>query len=391
MLDEVLTEDNHDVTQSKDVIMKFTINKNDVLDVLSKVQGLTGRKSNLAITANVLVQTRESGIKISATDLETGFEGFFEASVESEGSIAINARKLYEIVRDFPSDEIMIHEKENRWIEIKNENVEYHIVGMDSEEFPNIPEIEDVDFFNIESAALKSMIEKTLLSVPTDDPRAHVTGVYMQRLSTDGNRVFRIVSTDGNRLTLVDHLFGTEEKVPELTGVIVPKKGVQEVNKFLNSDGIVHIGFKHNHFILKKDSETIIIRLLEGDFPQYSPIVAKRGGNVIVINRQMFSMMLKRMSIMASETYKGVIFNFRENNLEISSINPELGESKENMPIAYDAEAIEVAFNPRYFIETLNGIDTENVVLNIVDAEKPCIIEEEHNTNYLSVIMPMRI
>ncbi|MDD2389778.1 MAG: DNA polymerase III subunit beta [Desulfobacterales bacterium] len=371
--------------------MKFTINKRDVLDVLSKVQGLTGRKTNLAITANVLIQTRDSGILISATDLETGFEGFFAATIETEGVIAINARKFYEIVRDFPNSDIMIHEKENRWIEIKNNTVEYHIVGMSSDDFPDIPVFDDVEFFDIESAVLKKMFEKTLLSTVADDSRAHVIGVYMERITKEGAGVFRIVSTDGNRLTLVDHVLEADIRMPDGPGVIVPKKGVQEVHKFLDSEGTVRIGFKHNHFILKKESEIISIRLLEGDFPEYSAIVVKRDGNVISINRQMFLMMLKRMSILASDTYKGVIFNFRENSLEITSINPELGESKEDMAIEFSGEPIEVAFNPKYFIDTLNVIDSENVIVTIIDAEKPCVIEEEKNNHYLSIIMPMRI
>ena len=132
--------------------MKVTIKKSDLLPVLSKVQGLTGRRTNLAITTNVLVKTNKDGISVSATDLETGFEGFYEAKVESEGIIAINARKFYEIVRDFPSEDIFFNEVENHWIEIGNQKVEYHIVGLNPDDFPEIPKIEDVEFFEIDSA-----------------------------------------------------------------------------------------------------------------------------------------------------------------------------------------------------------------------------------------------
>jgi len=371
--------------------MKITVKKHDVLDVLSKVQGVTGRKSNLAITSNVLIQTREAGIIMSATDLETGIEGWFPAVVETEGAIAIHARKFFEIVRDFPSNEIMICEKENKWIEIGNEQVEYHIVGMNPKDFPEIPKIDDVEFFTVESDSLKNMIDKTLLQVVSDDTRAHVTGVYMQGIIRDETGIFRMVSTDGNRLTLVDCPLGGKDQMPEFSGAIVPKKGVQEVGKFLDVDGRAQIGFKHNHFILKKDSETITIRMLEGDFPEYSGIVKKRDAYVITVNRQLFLMMLKRMSILSTETYKGVIFNFHDRELLITSINPELGESKEDMAIDYEGVPIEVAFNPRYFIDTLNSIKSENILINMVDAQMPCIIEEEENPNYLSVIMPMKI
>ncbi len=130
--------------------MKATINKNDILPVLAKLQGLAGRKTNLAITTNILIQTEESGIAISATDLETGFEGSYPADIETQGTIAINARKFYEIVRDFPSEDIYVNEIENHWIEIGNQKVEYHIVGLNPDDFPEIPKIEDVDYFEID-------------------------------------------------------------------------------------------------------------------------------------------------------------------------------------------------------------------------------------------------
>jgi DNA polymerase-3 subunit beta len=109
------------------------------------------------------------------------------------------------------------------------------------------------------------------------------------------------------------------------------------------------------------------------------------------MDRKMFLMMLKRMSILSSEDYKGVIFNFKKNHLVITTTNPDLGESKEDMVIDYQGDSIEVAFNPRYIIETLNVIDTEKVVVNLFDNEKPCLIEGENDDTYLSVIMPMRI
>jgi DNA polymerase-3 subunit beta len=172
---------------------------------------------------------------------------------------------------------------------------------------------------------------------------------------------------------------------------MVPKKGLIEVGKFLDDEGKVKIGFKENNFIVQKDSETLIILLLEGDFPEYGDIILKKGGKSIIFDRQRFLMMLKRMSILSSEDYKGVIFNFEKNQLVITSTNPDIGESKEDMEIKYDGDSITVMFNPKFFIETLNVIDDDNVVLNIVDEEKPCLIEGENDKTYLSVIMPMRI
>ena len=151
------------------------------------------------------------------------------------------------------------------------------------------------------------------------------------------------------------------------------------------------MGIKDNNFVIKKEKETLIIRLLEGDFPMYGDIIVKTEGHDIPMDRQLFSMMLKRMSILSSDEYKGVIFRFSEDKLMINSTNPDIGESKEDMAIAYDKEPVEVMYNPKFFIDTLNVMDEDNVVLNIVDGQKPCKVEGENDKTYLSVIMPMKI
>jgi DNA polymerase-3 subunit beta len=372
--------------------MKATINKNDILPVLSKIQGLAGRKTNLAITTSILIQTEESGISIAATDLETGFEGFYPAKIDAQGVIAINARKLYEIVRDFPSEDIYINEIENHWIEIGNQTVEYHIVGMNPDDFPEIPRIEDIDFFEIDSASFAKMIEKTvIITGASDDNRAHIIGIFAERIQEKKQKIFRLVSTDGSRLSKADYIFGKEFELPAGPNVLIPKKGLTEVAKFLDSEGSVKIGIKDNNFIVKKEKETLIIRLLEGDFPQYGDIVVKTDGNDIPLDRQLFLMTLKRMSILSSDEYKGVIFHFNTDKLLINSTNPDIGESKEDMDISYKGDPVEVMYNPKFFIDTLGVIDDDNIILNIIDEEKPCKIKGENDKSFLSVIMPMRI
>jgi len=372
--------------------MRVTVRKAEILPVLSRVQGITGRRTNLAITTNVLLRTTPSGISISATDLETGFEGKYSAAVETQGTVAINSRKLFEIFKDFPSDEILLEEKENHWIEIGNQNVEYHIVGLNPEDFPEIPKIEDADFFELNSSVLSEMIAKTvIIGAAADDRRTHIIGVYAERIEDSGRKIFRLVSTDGSRLSKADFIFESKADLPLGSGVLIPKKSLVEVGKFLESEEKLSIAFKDKNFILKKEGETIIIRLLEGEFPKYADIIVKPEGHIVSMDRQMFLMMLKRMSILSSEEYKGVIFNFQNNQLTVSSTNPEIGESKEDMPVEFKGKKITVMFNPRFFIDTLNVINDEKVLLSIVNEERPCLIEGEKDKSFLSVIMPMRL
>ena len=372
--------------------MKLTVNKNDIIEVLGKIQGLTGRKSNLAITENLLMRSGSDGIHLIATDLESGFEGFYPAQIQEEGTIAINAKTFYEIVRELPTEEIKIHEVENRWIEIGNRKVLYHIVGMNPEDYPDHPKVGDVAFFDFPGESLKKMIEKTvMIAGAPNDKRAHINGILLEKRTEEDQPMIRMVSTDGSRLTLVDHGLEIDPAVLPDSGLIVPKRGLSEVGKFLDGEQSVHIGIQDNKFIVKKENETFIIRLLEGDFPKYGGIIDRGKGHEIKLERLVFLKMLKRMSILSSETYKGVIFNFRENNLEITATNPDRGESKEDMDIDYGGDPMQIAFNPRYFIDVLNVMEEDTMVLHIVDEEKPCLIDGETDKGFLSVIMPMRI
>jgi len=370
--------------------MKLTIKKTDIVDVLSKIQGLAGRKTNLAITTNVLLRTSESGLHIIATDLETGFQGFYPAKIDTEGEIAINARKFYEIIRDYPEDKIKLEESENRWIKIGNKKVEYNIVGMSTDDFPDLPLIEEMDSYKINALQFNNMIEKTsIIMGASDDKRSHITGTYFEILK-DENKI-RMVSTDGSRLALVDYNFEEKSIFKEDVRVILPKKGLLEISKFLDKEGTIDIGIKDSHFILLKDNETIVMRLLEGSFPEYTDIINKENASLVNLNKDHFLMMLKRMSILASENYRGVVFNFKKDQIIINSTNPDIGESKEDMDIEYSGNTVVAAFNPRYFIDTLNVINDENIIISLFNEEKPCFIEGEKDKNFLSVIMPMRI
>jgi len=372
--------------------MRVTIQKTLFFDVLAKIQGITGRRSSLAITTNVILTAFGDGLTLSATDLETGFYGVYPAKVVQEGKVAINARKLLEIVRDFPSDEIDIHQIENNWIEIRNEQVEYHLVGMNPDDFPEIPRFEDVSFFEIDAKALGRMIDRMVTINASDDKRPHILGVWLEKQETgQGAWVLRMVTTDGSRLSKADYAVEPGADMTLEESVLIPKKGLAEVGKFLDTVGNVKIGIKNNHLILNRDTETIVIRLLEGEFPKYGDILSSIDGIRIVLDRQAFLMMLKRMSILAMESYRAVMFHFSQNQLMIRSTNPDLGESKEEMVIVYGGDPIEVAFNPRFFIETLNLMDDEKVVMTMVDNEKPCLINGEQDSSFLSVIMPMRV
>lgn len=373
--------------------MKFTIQKDEIVDVLSRIQGIAGRKTSLAITENVLIRAGNDEIVLSATDLETGVEGTYPAVVESPGTVAVNARKFHDIVKMFPTDHLLMEELDNRWIGISSENVEYHLVGMNPEEFPDIPKVSEVEFLTIDSESLRKMIEKSIaVSVAGDEKREHMIGVNLDRVTENDVHILRMVSTDIKRLSKVDYLCDQDTNFTEGEKIIIPKKGLAEVQKFLETEGNVDLGVKSNHFIVKKNNETIILNLLDGSFPKYQDLLTSVDDQYdVMFDRNLLIMMLKRMAIITSDEYRAVIFHFENNELVIRAANPNVGESKEKISIAFDREMVEAGFNPKYFIEALSFIETDRVRLNIKDKENPCIVRADGDSRYMNIIMPMKI
>ena len=385
--------------------MEFRMKKETILDALTKVQGITGKKTNILITSNVLLSAKESMISIRATDLEMAFKALYEAEVFREGSTAVPSRKVYEIVRAFPSDMLAIKEIENKWIQIADKKLEYNIVGMDPDDFPGFPDIAGVEFFDIYVNVFNNMISKTIYSVLGDEGRAQLAGICFETITTGDVNKIRMVSTDGHRLSKIDYVIGDEKSALAglKDGVILPKNGIIEVLKILEGGESVQIGFKDNNFIVKKparnasqreaggDEEVLIIRLIEGEFPDYEMVIPKTGRNEMNVQKKDFLMMLRRMSILSSEKYSGVRFKIDKDKLETTTTNPEIGEAKEIISVSYNGEPLEVGFNPRYFIETLTSMDSEEIVVRFKDEVNPCTIEGDGDPGFLSVIMPMRV
>lgn len=371
--------------------MEFKIKKEIIYQALSKIQGITGKKTNIPITSNVLVKADDGHLSIIATDLEIAFHGTYEAEILSAGSSVIPSRKFYEIIKDFPSNLLILKELENRWIQIADKKVEYNIVGMDPNDFPRLPDVEGIELFEMDVYVLRDMIEKTIYAVLSDEARPHLAGVFLETVDKGDERILRMVSTDGHRLSKIDYSMEKEEHLTLKEGVIIPKSGIIEVLRLLEGGGRVKIGFKDSNFIVRKDSEGLIIRLVEGEFPDYDLVIPKKNKGELRVEKEVFVMMLKRMSILSSDKYRSVTCKIDNKEMETKTTNPDIGESREVIPVSYNGEEIEIAFNPRYFIDAIGTMKSQELIIKLGDEATPCLLEGENDPNFLSVIMPMRV
>ncbi|TWI75537.1 DNA polymerase-3 subunit beta [Desulfobotulus alkaliphilus] len=375
--------------------MKCRLIKNEICEVLAKIQGISGRKTNLFITSTVRLTGQGDGtIQIEATDLETDFSGIYPAEVEVPGSVCINAKKLYEILKSYPSDTILLNEIENRWIEIGENNLLFHIVGMNPDDFPEIGKDTETELIAVDSFQFKKLIEKNL-SIPSqaDEKRIYTQGLFFESHTDEEEQTFlRGVSTDSKRMVkydmLSDHsfVFQGEEKY-----ILIPKKGLGELLKFLDSPMPVRIGALNNRFVVVKESEIFSITLLEGGFPGYQDIMRKDPDSLIEFKRQELLMSLRRMSILSDDDFRSIIFSFEENKLTLMTSNPDLGESHEELSISYEREPFEVAFNPKFFMDALSLIEEDDAHVFIRNNQTPCIIKGKSDSYLTSVIMPIKI
>jgi DNA polymerase III subunit beta len=372
--------------------MKVKIDKNKIIDAISNVQGITGRKAGLTISSCVLIKALGSEFHIIANDSETGFKGFYPAVVEEEGEAAISSRKFFEIIKDYPEDEVLITKIEENIVKIGDEKIEFNIVCLDTEEFLALPDIENPEFFTMKSLSLKKMLEKIhMISFSSDERRTYILGINFEVINDENNKIIRVVSTDGSRLSKYDSICDESDALPSTRASIIPKRGITELYKFIDEEENINIGFDNSNFILKKDNETLIIRLLEGSFPNYENILKKDDYFSIKLNKEKFLKMIKRMSILSLTDYKGVLFEFNKEKMILSAENPEIGESREDMKIEFEGEPFKIAFNPKFFLELGNVVEDENIILYLKDEKNSCVIEGETSKHFISVIMPMII
>ncbi len=368
--------------------MQFTIKKDIFLKGLTKVQGIVEKKHTIPILANVLIEAKKSEIILTATDLEVGLKSKYKSEVEIEGKVTVSAKKLFEIIKELPDKEIKFNSKNNFWVEIKCGKSIFNLVGLSPEEFPKFPDINFSDS-SLNKDILSEMIESTIFSVSNDETKFNLTGIYI-RSENDKNISF--VSTDGHRLSLIRRQINDilEDKFNE--GFILPKKGIIELKKLLeNIDERINIGISENNFSINNEDTTLIMRMVDGDFPDYKRVIPEKGNNSAIINKDLFLHALKRISVLSSEKSKGIKINLNKDLLTLTSSNPDLGDAKEEIDIIYNGDNISIGFNAKYIIDILQVIKSENINFNLKDNISPGRISPEEDEDYISVIMPMRL
>jgi DNA polymerase-3 subunit beta len=371
--------------------MEVGVRREDLVRGLHLVQGVVERRNTLPILANVLLEPAESGIALSATDMEVGLRAHVPAQVKKKGTVTLNARKLYEIAREVAAEEVTLKSSQAGWVEVLAGRSRFKVVSLDAKDFPQLPlgpHASDGATVTIAAGTLREMIDKTIFAVSTDETRFNLSGVFLTG-GEDG--MLRMVATDGHRLAMVDR------RVPGAEigrGVIMPRKGLAEARKLLDEaedqDLTMVVSAKDARLSLR--SVSFFMRLIEGEFPDYRQVIPGAARVQVRANRDDFLAALRRISLLASERSRGVKLHVEKGRLELSASNPDQGEASEDIEVSYSGDPLTIGFNARYLIDVL-GVHAEGDVidLSLTDEVGPGLLRGSQDPEYTYVVMPMRL
>jgi DNA polymerase III subunit beta len=394
--------------------MRLKIDREILLKGVGRTLGVVDRRGTMPILANFLLQTDANQVIISATDLEVSFRGLYPAEVVEHGALTVQAHYFYNLIKELPGETLDLTGTENSNLKIQEGEARYQLHGLPADQFPPVPEITDQELVKVESHMVKDMIEKTIFSVSADDLQYHLSSIFLERVGfpkggleaeqlqeegveQDLDYWLRLISTDGHRLTLIERPLTESGQFAIEKGILIPRKGMAEVIRFLAEEEQVSLGLGKQSLALKADDRYLFIRLLlDKKFPDYRRIIPESFGYRFALNRRLFFDTIRRISLLSTERFKGVILKLMPDHLEVNFNNPEVGEGREVVGLLMeqgnpDQLPMEIGFNARYFLEPLNAMTSDMVILEVNEKDRPCRLVDQTDPHYFSIIMPMSL
>ncbi len=368
--------------------MKLTIEKNSFIKVLQRIQGIVEKRNTMPILSNVLIEAANGRLNVMATDLEVYIKDSSAANIPEEGSVTVNARKLFEIVKEMPEETINLSTGKEDRVTIKSGKARFTIMGLSSKDFPSFPSIEESKLEVFDDALLKELIDKTSFAVSTDETRFNINGFLLER---EKNKV-RMITTDGHRLAFIEKNSLKNPPAGAKESVLLPRKGVMEIRKLLDErDGECRLSVTQKNVLVKKEDTVINMRLLEGEFPDYKKVIPTDNDRRVDADKNQLLSSLKRVSVLSADKIKGVKFSFSKSKLVLSSSSPDIGEATEELDVDYNGEEMEIAFNARYMIDVLEVMEEQTAGIYLKDPLSPGLIRAGGSNDYTYIIMPMRL
>ena len=366
--------------------MKFSVIKEIILDELQLLQGILEKRNTMPILANILMNVTENKVELTGTDLEVGLKTHFEAKTEEVGTITVSGKKIFEIVKSLPDEQIIaFRENEDLMMEISAGKSEFKILCLPKEDYPQVPEAKFEKKIVLPLDKLKEMIDRVYYAI-AQEQRYYLNGALLILKKN----TMELVSTDGHRLSYTAAFI--EDLAPqEDVRVIVAKKTLGELRKMTNEKA--EFDYDENNLFFKVGNRMLISRVIESKFPNFETVIPKDNPHILHLTKEEFTQAIRRVSLLSTERSKGVKFYIEKNILKLFSSNPEIGEARDNLEVEYKGPDLEIGFNSQYFLDFLLSVNSERIRLELKDENSAAIVrpEPEEDIKYTYILMPMKI
>ncbi len=375
--------------------MELSVGKTDLQKELQLCQGVVEKRSTIPILSNVLLKAADGRLQIAATDLDVTILSSCAARVTTPGGVTIEAKRLFDIVRSLPDEDVHFTLQENNSILVESGTAKFRLLGLPAEDYPTLPTVNVTDAYTIPLDELKTMVGKVKFAITHEETRFQLNGAL---LKVQPNKM-EMVATDGHRMALINFpsgVSGKGKKGVDLT-ILVPRKALDEILRLESGeDGSVQFGVSDNQLFFEAGDRRLLARMIDVNFPNYMEVISRDNDRRVMVDRERLLATLKRISLVANERTRAVRFDFAPGKLTVSSTNPELGDARETVPIDYAGAPFFVGLNAAYVMDFLSATDTQSVSLDLKDENSQCIgrpasTAEDLPYDYLYVVMPMRL
>ena len=372
--------------------MKLSIERNTLLKAVSHAQSVVERRNTIPILANVLIEAEDDKVQFRATDLDVEIVDRVQAKVDRTGSTTVSAVLLHEIARKLPDGALieLTADTASSRLTVEAGRSNFSLATLPKEDFPIMASSEYAANFSAKSGDLRRLFDKSRFAISTEETRYYLNGVYMHSATFENSKVLRCVATDGHRLARVDT--GLPEGAEELPGVIIPRKTVAEIRKFLDDDEVqIAVSVSETKVRFATPDITLTSKVIEGTFPDYTRVIPASNEKKLEVDADEFAKAVDRVSTVSSERSRAVKLSLEDDQLTLIVNSPDSGAAEEQVAVAYSDERLEIGFNAKYLLEISGQIDKENAIFMFNSSGDPVLIREGNDLSAVYVVMPMRV
>ena len=358
-----------------------------VLNALQSVAGIVERRHTLPILANVLLRKHGEMIQLITSDLEIQIRTTAQlGGDDGDFSTTVGARKLIDILRTMPADQIVSLEASQNRLILKGGKSKFTLQTLPAEDFPLVQEAASFGpSFSVPQKVLKQLLSQVSFAMAVHDIRYYLNGILFV---AEGKKL-SLVATDGHRLAFTSATLDVEVPKQE---VILPRKTVLELQRLLSdAEGAIEMQFANNQAKFGFGGMEFVTKLVEGKFPDYNRVIPKDHRNQVTLGRAPLLAALQRTAILTSEKFKGVRLNFDANTLRVACNNAEQEEAVDELDIDYSGDPIEIGFNVTYLMDALGNMNQDMVGVALQDSNSSALVTIPENEQFKYVVMPMRI